>query len=72
MKKQAIIYIILFFIVLSVQAAEIGHGDVIYRARNLHQGNLIRVTFHNHGMMGSQVNGPKERGWNRWGIHRPM
>ncbi len=54
MKKQALIFTILFFVVLSVQAEEIGYGNVIYRARNLHQGNLIRVTFHNHGMMGSQ------------------
>lgn len=32
------------------------HGNVIYRARNDHAGNLIRVTFHNFGMMGGQQN----------------
>ncbi len=30
------------------------HGDAIYRARNVHAGNLIRVTFYNHGMLGSK------------------
>jgi hypothetical protein len=33
--------------------AEDTHGDARNRARNDHAGNLIRVTFHNHGMMGS-------------------
>ena len=43
-----------FFINILGQATE--HGDVIYRARNDHAGNLIRVTFHNFGMMGGQQN----------------
>jgi len=30
------------------------HGDANYRARNVHAGNLIRVTYYNHGMMGSK------------------
>jgi hypothetical protein len=34
--------------------AQEGHGDVMYRARNIHSGNLIRVTYHNFGMMGSK------------------
>ncbi|MCI0516084.1 hypothetical protein L0128_22965, partial [candidate division KSB1 bacterium] len=35
-------------------AGEIGHGNAIYRARNDHDGNKIRITFHNSGMMGSK------------------
>ncbi len=43
---------LLFLFALQVHAQEAGHGDVIYRARNVHAGNLVRVTYHNHGMMG--------------------
>jgi len=32
---------------------DLGHGDILYRARNNHAGNLIRVTYHNHGMLGA-------------------
>ena len=34
-------------------AQQYGNGDVINRARNVHAGNLVRVTFHNNGRMGS-------------------
>ena len=54
MKKRILFYVILLFVGVSIQAREIGPGNVNYRARNIHQGNLIRVTFHNHGMMGVQ------------------
>jgi hypothetical protein len=47
--RVATIIILLF---TSLQAQNT-NGDVKYRARNDHAGNLIRVTFHNHGMMGS-------------------
>ncbi|MDZ7721855.1 MAG: hypothetical protein U5R06_03260 [candidate division KSB1 bacterium] len=36
----------------AASAEEIGHGDAINRAENVHAGNLVRVTFYNHGMMG--------------------
>ncbi len=36
-----------------IDAQQYGNGDVINRARNVHAGNLVRVTFHNNGRMGS-------------------
>jgi hypothetical protein len=32
------------------------HGDVLYRAKNDHSGNLLRVTWYNYGMLGSRKN----------------
>jgi hypothetical protein len=52
MKVGVRIAIIIISLILNLQAQDT-HGDAIYRARNDHAGNLIRVTFHNHGMMGS-------------------
>lgn len=46
----------LFFIRGSILFAANSHGDAKYRARNVHAGNLIRVTFYNHGMLGRQIN----------------
>ncbi|MCF8265205.1 MAG: hypothetical protein K9I99_11960 [Melioribacteraceae bacterium] len=44
------------------------HGDVIYRAKNIHAGNLIRVTFHNNARMGS-VSGDQSATYNgEWPI----
>ncbi|MCK4639810.1 MAG: hypothetical protein KAU06_00595 [Candidatus Marinimicrobia bacterium] len=45
------IFAILTMLFMSVFAQDY-HGDARYRARNIHSGNLIRVTFHNHGMLG--------------------
>ncbi len=55
MKVGLPIVIVIAVLIMSVQAQDT-NGDVKYRARNDHTGNLIRVTFHNHGMMGS-ING---------------
>ncbi len=46
-----------FLILLIVQTssmAQLTHGDAQYRARNVHSGNLIRISFYNHGMVGRQ------------------
>jgi len=45
--------ILIIFIQVGINFAQDEHGDARYRARNVHAGNLIRVTFHNHGMLGS-------------------
>ncbi len=47
-----IILILLTFCFATLTRAQ-DHGDALYRARNDHSGNLIRVTYHNHGMLGS-------------------
>jgi len=50
-------YFSVFLILLLFRAAdaqEVGHGNSIYRARNVHAGNLVRITFHNHGMLGAE------------------
>jgi len=43
-------FVLIFFINIFAQDS---HGDARNRARNDHSGNLIRVTFHNQGMLGS-------------------
>lgn len=45
--------IFLIFGIFLLGNAQLGHGDRANRARNDHSGNLIRVTFHNHGMLGA-------------------
>ncbi|MDP1993925.1 MAG: hypothetical protein Q8K40_01630, partial [Ignavibacteria bacterium] len=56
MKFKYLLFLITFISVINVLGQTSDHGDVIYRARNDHAGNLIRVTFHNFGMMGGQQN----------------
>ncbi len=46
--------ILIIFAWLSLLPAQQTHGDAQYRARNDHSGNLIRLTFWNHGMLGGQ------------------
>ena len=46
--KFRYLLILLFFVAFAgLNAQENLHGDVIYSAKNVHAGNLIRVTFHN-------------------------
>lgn len=52
MKYKILLLLVFLLGGLNATAEEIGHGSTLYRARNDHAGNLIRVTFHNHGMMG--------------------
>ncbi len=51
--KSIIISFIIILTIFAIGYTQNSHGDAAYRARNDHSGNLIRVTFHNHGMMGS-------------------
>lgn len=51
--KYRFIPAILLIGLIGLLAAQSQHGSSQYRARNVHAGNLIRVTFHNHGMMGA-------------------
>lgn len=51
--KAFSIVIISLFTMFALAWGKDEHGDAANRARNVHSGNLIRVTFHNHGMMGS-------------------
>ncbi len=60
MKYINLIILILLCNRIVVDAQEVGHGDSIYRAKNVHAGNLIRVTFHNQGMMGA-IKGDQSR-----------
>ncbi len=53
MKYRLFLTLILTVFFCSASAQD-QHGNPQYRARNTHAGNLIRVTFHNHGMMGAQ------------------
>jgi len=50
MKKAIFVFISLLATILWGQGLA---GDATNRARNDHSGNLIRVTFYNHGMLGS-------------------
>ena len=60
MKYRIVLFLIFLFYWMTANAEEIGHGSSIYRAKNVHAGNLIRVTFHNHGMMGG-IKGDQSR-----------
>ena len=53
MKNYLIIAILSLFLLNGVATAQLAHGDRANRARNDHSGNQIRVTYWNHGMMGS-------------------
>ncbi|MEW6703041.1 MAG: hypothetical protein AB1298_10045 [Bacteroidota bacterium] len=44
------IILVCFF---NIYGQESYRGDAKYRAKNVHSGNLIRVTFHNNGRLGS-------------------
>ncbi|MFZ4622468.1 MAG: hypothetical protein ACOYNS_18030 [Bacteroidota bacterium] len=54
---KSTLVIVAMFVMLSagtpLAAQSFGFGDVINRARNVHAGNLIRLTFHNNGRLGS-------------------
>lgn len=52
MKFRYLLITLLLFVIAGLKAQENGHGDVIYSAKNVHAGNLIRVTFHNNGRLG--------------------
>jgi len=51
--KVRLTIILLLSCLLPGLLAATAHGSKQNRARNVHAGNLIRVTFYNHGMMGS-------------------
>ncbi len=53
MKFRALFLLFIFILILNGMAQD-QRGNSQYRARNIHAGNLIRVTFHNHGMLGAQ------------------
>ena len=53
MKYKSICITALLLIFMSATYAQSPHGDRSNRARNDHSGNQIRVTYWNHGMMGS-------------------
>jgi len=52
MKRCVFIILVLLSFLLNSFAQD-QHGSNQYRARNVHAGNLIRVTFYNHGMLGA-------------------
>lgn len=52
--KISVIILLTIIFSFGVLSAQQSHGDAQYRARNDHSGNLIRLTFWNHGMLGSQ------------------
>ena len=52
--------------------AQMTHGDAQHRARNVHSGNLIRMTFYNHGMMGSLYGDQSQIYAGEWPINSGM
>ncbi len=52
MKFRLLLILILAALLVNAVAQD-QRGSSQYRARNVHAGNLIRVTFYNHGMLGS-------------------
>lgn len=52
MKYRLLIFLLLFGFIDSF-CQGLGHGDVRYRASNVHAGNLVRITFYNNGTMGN-------------------
>ncbi len=52
MKMKIINSLIILMVMVGIAGAQ-DHGDRSNRARNDHSGNQIRVTYWNHGMMGS-------------------
>jgi hypothetical protein len=52
--KRFVAFLAVACVVVQMASAQgLGNGDAIYRARNVHAGNLVRATFHNNGRMGS-------------------
>jgi hypothetical protein len=54
MKFLTICFFIISFSLVNVYAQDLGHGDALYRAKNTHSGNLVRLTFYNYGTVGSK------------------
>ena len=54
MKFRSLLVLLILTSFINIKGQETEHGDVIYRARNVHAGNLIRLTFYNFGMVGVQ------------------
>jgi hypothetical protein len=54
MKFRYLIILLSLIFIVSINGQETDHGSSIYRARNVHAGNLIRLTFYNFGMVGVQ------------------
>ncbi len=52
MRKNILICFLIILILINISYPQ-AHGDRTNRSRNVHSGNLIRVTYWNHGMMGS-------------------
>jgi len=50
--KLRLLMILTLSALLADAGAQTMHGSYQNRARNIHAGNLIRVTFYNHGMVG--------------------
>ncbi len=66
-------YWLLFFLFVHASlVAQLSHGDAQYRARNVHSGNLVRITFYNHGMVGRQVNDQSTVYAGEWPINSGM
>lgn len=77
MNASFIKYFIVIFLCLSLAAASLldaqnGRGDKMNRARNIHSGNLIRVTYWNHGMLGSIRNDNSIIYGGEWPINSKM
>lgn len=52
MKLRTLVVAILLINIINLYAQE--HGSILYRAKNVHAGNLIRLTFANNGRMGGE------------------
>ncbi len=53
MKYRYLITLVFLFAFVGLHAQENLKGNAIYRARNVHAGNLVRVTFYNNARLGS-------------------
>lgn len=53
MKLKILVSLLIISGIINIYPQSLGFGDVKNRAKNVHAGNLIRVTFHNNGRLGS-------------------
>lgn len=72
MKIRYIIPLLLIAAICDSYAQDNLKGNAIYRARNVHAGNLVRVTFHNNARLGSVKGDQSEVYAGEWPIGSGM
>ncbi len=70
--RYILILVALLVALFDLNAQENLKGNAIYRARNVHAGNLVRVTFHNNARLGSVSGDQSEVYAGEWPIGSGM